>query len=183
MEQPTFSVCWGEVEEDGTFPVGWQVIALWPAPVNDDACFHAAGFHEMQSEAEGYSESYWDAQADRLHSLIVQTLSKLDESSLLSFPLTVQRPWFRFWQEPIWLPLEAQLEGPILNDNLPDCMVRFGTSAGIRTGSGHRLYWLGFAPQGRFQLPDLLSLISAEWKVRHIRLDWSALGIRHVELV
>jgi hypothetical protein len=167
---------------DGLFPDGWQVTALWPAPVNDDACFAAAGFHEMQSDCEDFMERYWDNQADLLHSLIVRFLTDIGEPALQSVPLLSNQPWFHFWQKPIWLPLSEQLEQPMLNDSLPDCDLRFGSLVGVRSGNGHRLYWLGFAPQSLVQLANLLEQLGARWNIRNIALDWHKLGARHVEV-
>lgn len=171
----SFSVNWGVVEEGRDFPNGWQVYALWPAPVNDDECFRHAGYTDFQSEDENYSEAYWDEQAGVLHQRLIAVLSGLGEPILMSQPLRKQRGLARFWLQGEPLPLAEQLELPVCDDNLPDARVCFGQVAELRTGNGHRLYWVALSPESPLNITGILVAIAKGWPRRCVQLDWSKL--------
>ncbi len=171
----SFSINWGTVVDGGDFPAGWQVYALWPAPVNDDVCFKDAGYNDFQSDDENYSEAYWDAQAEILHQRLIRTLSDLGEPALLSKPLLGKRSLSRFWKPGESLPLAEQLNWPACHDSLPLAVVRFGEVAELRMGNGHRLYWIGLSPESPLNFTGVLLAVAKGWPRRCVQLDWNRL--------
>ena len=172
----SFSINWGTVAENGEFPAGWQTFALWPAPVNEDACFAAAGFTHFQYEDENWSEAHWDAQAEILQRRLLAALSTLGSPALLSEPLREKSSILRFWQPGKPLPLIAQLRWPILHDSLPEVVLRFGNAVELRAGSGHELYWIALSPDSPLSFETLLTKIAHVWPVKQVQLDWSKLS-------
>lgn len=171
----SFSINWGTVNESGDFPPGWQVYALWPSPVNDDVCFKEAGYNDFQSEDENYSEAYWDEQASVLHQRLLDVLCELGKPVLLNKPLLKQRSLANFWKSDEPLPLTEQLDFPICDDNLPFAKVRFAQVAELRTGKGHRLYWIGLSPESPLNFTGVLLAAAKGWPRRCVQLDWSKL--------
>lgn len=172
----SFSINWGVVAEGGDFSAGWQAYALWPAPVNDDECFHDAGYSDFQSEDENYSEAHWDEQAGIFHRRLIDLLQGMGEAQLLSKPLLKPRSIARFWRVEEPLLLSEQLEWPLIDDNLPDARVRFGQLAELRTGNGHRLYWLGLSPDSPLNFTGVLVATAKGWPRRRVQLDWAKLS-------
>lgn len=177
----SFSINWGTVSQNGEFPAGWKTFALWPAPVNEDECFAAAGFTHFQYEDEGWSEAHWDEQAEVLQQRLLGIFSALGSPALLGEPLREKRAMLRWWQPGPPLPLIKQLRWPILQDSLPPVAIRFGNIAELRAGSGHELYWLGLSPHCPASFSDLLVQIAAGWPLKQVQLDWSKLGIKDSE--
>lgn len=171
----SFSINWGTVADSGDFPTGWQLYALWPAPVNDDVCFKAAGYNNFQSDDENYSEAYWDEQAEILHLRIIEVLSGLGETVLLSKPLLGKRILSKFWKPRDSLPLAEQLNWPVCHDSLPPARVRFGEVAELSVGNGHRLYWIGLSPESPLNFTAVLLAVAKGWPRRCIQLDWNKL--------
>ncbi|MDD5059451.1 MAG: hypothetical protein PHQ60_16460 [Sideroxydans sp.] len=177
----SFSINWGEVSASGEFPHGWQIFALWPAPVNEDECFAAAGFTHFKYEDEGWSEQHWDEQAEILQQRLLAAFSALASPALLGEPLRGKRSMLRFWQPGEPLPLAEQLRWPILHDSLPEVAIRFGDAAELRAGSGHELYWIGLSPHSPLSFDALLAQVAIGWPVKQVQLDWSKLGMHHAQ--
>lgn len=171
----SFSINWGRVEESGDFPGGWQVYALWPAPVNDDECFWLAGYADFQSEDENFSETYWDEQARILHQRLIAALCGLGGPRLISKPLRKQRSIAKFWSQGDSLSLTEQLELPLYDDNLPQARASFGQVAELRTGNGHHLYWVALSPESPLNFTGVLAAVAKGWPRRCVQLDWSKL--------
>lgn len=172
----SFSINWGTVAGSGECPAGWNIFALWPAPVNEDECFAEAGFSHFQYEDESWSEPHWDAQAEILQQRLLEVFSALGSPALLSEPLREKRSMLRLWQPGEALPLMAQLRWPILHDSLPQVAIRFGDAAELRAGSGHELYWIALSPGSPLSFDALLAQIANGWPVKRVQLDWSKLG-------
>lgn len=171
----SFSVNWGGGIEGRNFPTGWRVYALWPAPVNDDECFRQAGYNDFQSDDDNYSEAYWDEQAAILHQRLIGVLLGMGKAKLLSKSLCGQRTMARFWQLGEPLPLIEQLALPTWQDNLPETRVRFGEVAELRTGKGHKLYWIGLSPESPLNFTGILVVAAKSWPRRCVQLDWGKL--------
>lgn len=174
----SFSINWGVVACGGDFPDGWQTYALWPAPVNDDTCFLHAGYGDFQSQDENYSEVYWEEQAGIFHQRLIALLQGIGRAELLSKPLSKRRGLMGFWARREPLPLPEQLEWPLVDDNLPSARVRFGQVAELRTGDGHRLYWLALSPESPLNFTGVLVATTQGWPRRCVQLDWEKLSPR-----
>jgi hypothetical protein len=172
--QPSFSINWGVVSGSAQSFFEWY--ALWPAPVNDDACFAQAGYGNFQSDDDRYTESYWDAQAEILQQRLIAEFSRFGQPALLNEPLRGKRSMLRFWKQCKPLPLIEQLYWPIMYDSLPEASIRFGDVAELRAGSGHEMYWIGLRADSQMSFDTLLAEIARGWPVERVQLDWSMLG-------
>jgi hypothetical protein len=172
----SFSINWGKVLANENFPAGWQVYALWPAPVNEDECFAAAGFTHFKYDDENWSEAHWDGSAEILQQRLLRLFLDFGEPVVLSVPLLAKRSALKFWQSGEKLPLAEQLRWPILNDSLPPVVIRFGNVAELRAGYGIELYWIALSPDCAMSFEHLLTQVASGWPVACVQLDWSQLG-------
>lgn len=139
---PRFDIHWCDVsthEAPGLAPATGGLLALWPAPVNADACFEEAGFSDFED-----NDAEWDDNARALLARVVRALSVHGEPRLLSAPITENLPWYsRLFRAPVAVPLLEQLDQPMHWDSVPRCHVAFGAGgATLRTGNGHVLLWI-----------------------------------------
>src|SRR5690606_12844321 len=113
-----FQIHWSALPSDDAgdlAPPGCQSLAIWPAPVNHDACFEAAGFTLF-----GDNDEAWDRAAEGMLGRVIEHLSLFGAPRLVSAPLRDDPPWylrpFRTGQE---LPLPQQALWPMQEDSLP----------------------------------------------------------------
>lgn len=172
----SFLINWGEVHGDGASPGAWKTYALWPSPVNEDVCFAEAGFTHFQYEDEQWSEPYWDAQAEILQQRLIEVLATIGTPALLSEPLRAKRVLATLWKPREPLPLADQLHLPILEDSLPEVVLRFGDVLELRAGSGHELYWISLSSECPQNFDNVLAQIAGSWLVKQVQLDWTKLG-------
>lgn len=121
-------------------PPGTALIAVWPAPVNADVCFEAAGFTDF-----GDADDAWERRADAVLERLLASLAAHGEPRLASAPLRTRPGVARRLLGDVGetLPLAEQIRAPMHHDSLPDAVVAFGTSGvALRAGSGHVLYWI-----------------------------------------
>lgn len=166
---PSFTVHWSPVPHpDGAT----HLFALWPAPVNDDACFRAAGFTDF-----GDADDFWDREAELLLGRLIHELRAFGEPSLRSEPLSKPLPWYRrLFSRPPALPLPEQIGWPMHWDNLPDCLVDFGTSgASLRTGQGHEIYWIKLPKAKASSFETIALRLAADHPLVRTELQWSCL--------
>ncbi len=163
-----FTLHWSRVQRTG-LPAGHCLLALWPAPVNADACFAAAGFTVFGDQDEA-----WEREADALLTRLLNWLAQFGPPRLLSVPLRPARRWWQ-WTEHEPLPLREQIQWPQERDELPPCVLAFGDSpVRLQTSCGHHLYWL--------TVPDAPTLavhmqqLAGPHPRQETPLDWSAMA-------
>jgi hypothetical protein len=153
---------------------GVQVHALWPAPVNPDECFAAAGFTDFAD-----ADNHWDAQADALLQRVLDTLvTHFGPAALHHAPLMQARPWHRRLFTPaVALPLVEQLALPLHDDRLPAADIRFGGSSGarIRGSAGHLLMWIDWPSQAPLSFEAFVRGLAPGVPVMQTELKWTAL--------
>lgn len=166
---PPFSIHWSPVPHPAADS---RLFALWPAPVNDDACFRAAGFTEF-----GDADDAWDREAELLLGRVIDELRTRGEPCLRSEPLVKPLPWYRrLLSRPPPLPLREQIEWPMHWDNLPDCIVDFGASgARLRTGQGHEIYWITLPAADAPSFEPAARRLAAGHPLVRTDLRWSCL--------
>jgi hypothetical protein len=150
-------------------PEGYCLVALWPSPVNPDACFEEAGFRDF-----GDNDAVWDENAGILLQRLLPELSHWGEARLLSQPLMTVAPWYlRPFRQSRPLALVEQVELPMQWDSLPRCHVAFGDrGVALHAGDGHCLYWLTL-PVGA--LDGFIRNVAGGWPVVSTALKWEAL--------
>lgn len=169
----SFSVHWDWVEEPlpqvlALAPL--HLLAVWPAPVNPDACFEAAGFTDFEDQ-----DSAWDSEAEALLHRVVNHLSQLGTPSLHPPPQAPPVPWFRrfFTRKPRELSLMEAVELPLHWDSLPMARIDFGAhGVSLRTGQGHFLLWVTLPTAARQTAESLLQAAAARHPVRRTHLHW-----------
>ena len=170
---PAFQIHWSLVpagEAASLASPGCRLLAVWPAPVNHDACFTAAGFTLF-----GDNDEEWDRSAERLLWRVIEDLSRSGAVRLVSAPLKRNPPWYlRLFQAGRELPLLQQALLPMQWDSLPPFHVRFGDDGvALRTGSGHFLLWISL-PDNE-PISEFMERIAEPWAVVETRLRWGAL--------
>lgn len=171
---PVFQIHWSLVPPDDAgelAPRGSRLLAIWPAPVNADACFEAAGFTLF-----GDNDEEWEQAAEDLLHQVIAHLARFGALKLLSLPLRDDPPWylrlFRTGQE---LPLLEQALFPMKGDWLPSFHAQFGEDhAALRTGDGHFLLWITL-PEAGPAPAEFVRNVAQSWKVFKTGLDWKIL--------
>ncbi|WP_449470118.1 hypothetical protein [Sphingobium chungangianum] len=171
---PGFQIHWSVVPSDDAgelAPPDCQLLAVWPAPVNHDACFEAAGFTLF-----GDNDEEWDRAAEDVLARVIAHLSLFGASRLVSAPLRDDPPWylrpFRTGRE---LSLFQQAELPMLDDSLPWFHAQFGENgAALRTGGGHFLLWITL-PSGGPVPSEFVQVVAQPWEVVETWLRWNIL--------
>lgn len=150
---------------------GCRVLAIWPAPVNHDACFTEAGFTLF-----GDNNEAWDQAAEEILRRVIETLSRFGAAKQIGKPLRDNPPWYlRLFRTGHELPLQQQALWPMHWDSLPAFHARFGESgAALRTGNGHFLLWVSL-PEAGLGASEFVRDIAGPWPVVETKLRWAAL--------
>ncbi|MCO5129599.1 MAG: hypothetical protein M9932_03420 [Xanthobacteraceae bacterium] len=171
---PNFQVHWSIVpieEAGGLASPGCRLLAIWPAPVNRDACFAEAGFTLF-----GDNDEAWDRAAEEVLARVIAALSRFGAARLLSKPLREKPPWYlRAFRAGRELSLQQQASWPMQWDSLPPFHARFGNGgAALRTGNGHFLLWVNL-PESEPAPSEFVGTVAESWNVVETRLRWNAL--------
>lgn len=143
-------------------PSAGRAGVLWPAPVDHDACFAAAGFRDFADTTPA-----WDADFATLLANVVAYFSEKGAGYLAAGEAPPPR-----YASPS--PLVAALAAPARDDTFPWCEVRFGVPAAlrIRTGAGHPLLFLWAEV---LDWRELLEAVGAQRPVTRLALEWERL--------
>lgn len=162
------------------FPPGYFVFAIWPSPVEPDACFLNAGFSSFAN-----TDEKWDAE---FKVIIQQLLEALVSCGELVIRQDIECNYVYSFREKILLSLK--LMNPVVDLNLSerillaatdsqfgDLVIDFGSSAlaAIRVGSGHPIFWLGIHQNEKELFLKCLSSIEEGRYVENLKLDWERL--------
>jgi hypothetical protein len=171
---PVFQIHWSLVSSDdaaGLVPPGGQLLAIWPAPVNHDVCFEAAGFTLF---AENDEE--WDKAAKDFLQRVINRLSSFGALKQINVPLRDDPPWYlRAFRTGHELPLLQQALFPMQWDNLPRFHAQFGGDrVALRTGDGHFLLWITMPDIGMAPV-EFVRGVAASSEVHESPLRWNIL--------
>jgi hypothetical protein len=169
-----FQVHWSPVpsEEAGELASpGCRLLAIWPVPVNHDACFAEAGFTLF-----GDNDETWDRAAEDLLRRVIENLSRFGAVKQVSPRLRDNPPWYlRLFRAGRELPLQQQALFPMHWDSLPLFHARFGDGgAALWTGNGHFLLWVSLPDSGP-DAAEFVAMAAQPWPVVETRLRWAAL--------
>jgi len=145
---------------------GWPegtVIAVWPSPVNADACFEEAGFSEFADRGDA-----WHADLERLVDLVIEQLETLGA------PRVARKPYPED-PEPV-----ADMAHLIIESATATyaedfvALLEFGMpkAAALQTGSGHDVLWIWYRDS---HLQSLLDALARSWPIERRELDWQVL--------
>lgn len=170
-----FTIHWSPV--DGVTaqrhaPSGFVLFALWPSPVNPDACFEAAGFKDF-----GDADARWEEDAEILLKELLVLLSAYGTPRLRSTPLLRTLPWYRRWfTPPEPLDLLQQMQLPMEWDSLPECVIGFGdTPVTLRAGHGHFIFWIVLPQSDSAAFEHSVYRLAGTHPVVRTRLIWEKL--------
>ncbi len=170
-------ICWDAPEPAlAALPAlpGAAGVALWPTPIDADACFEEAGFAEFAD-----SDAEWDAGFEQLGALLVETVGRLAGPAQPLPPPPPTRAWFglRRVARPAPTALEALLEAAH-DDNRGRVTACFGSPAraALTTADGHPIWWLHAAPE-LAGLPEAVrAACAARYPVARRPLPWTTLS-------
>lgn len=152
---------------------GVQVHALWPSPVNPDACFTEAGFTDFED-----ADPSWDEQADALVQRVLDALiAHFGPAALQRAPIMRFQPWYRaLFSRPQALPLWEQLSRPMHDDRHDPAEIRFGSSrARIRGSEGHQLIWIDWPSPAPVGFEAFVRSVAADAPLLQTELNWTVL--------
>ncbi len=164
-----FTVHWSPVSRADN---GEELFALWPAPMNDDVCFRAAGFTDF-----GDADEAWDADANRVLDRLLSILSGYGQPNLISKPVERSQSWLRslFRQAEVY-GLREQIELPIQWDELPDCVIAFGESGiTLRAGKGHHIFWISVPAECAMKFSNVAQQVAGSHPLLRTDLRWDRL--------
>jgi hypothetical protein len=149
-----------------------RLLALWPAPVNDDKCFREAGFTEF-----GDADEQWEKHAGEMLTRLMADLAVHGTPRLLCQPVEKRRPWYgRLFSQPQYYDLREHLELSLRWDNIPDCVVGFGESeAQLRTGKGHHIFWITLPQRAGDLFGEVVPRIAGSHPFKRTDLHWECL--------
>ena len=137
--------------------------AVWPSPVDHDACFDAAGFSEMAD-----TDAAWHDGFSELLERLLTTFEAFGEPRLTEgeYPRQGRR---------VFRSLRDALLAAATDDNFPPCVVSFGepARASVRTSDGHPIVWLW--TDATPSIDVLLPPVAAGLPTREVALRWEVL--------
>jgi hypothetical protein len=171
---PAFTLHWSRVANPPADALpDVQVHALWPSPVNPDACFEEAGFTDF-----GDAGPAWDDQADALVQRVLHALvAQHGPAQLRQAPLMRFQPWYRaLFTRPQPLPLWEQLSRPMHDDRHALADIGFGSSrVRIRASDGHPLMWIDWPSPAPLTFEAFVRSVAGGAPVVQTDLNWIVL--------
>ena len=164
-----FTVHWSPVSRAEN---GAELFALWPAPMNDDVCFRAAGFTDFDD-----ADYSWDANADAVLDRLLGILSHYGQPALISKPAERAQSWLQsLFRKAEVFGMREQIVVPMNWDGLPDCVVAFGSSGiTLRTGKGHHIFWITVPAECAMKFSDVAQQVAGSHPLLRTDLRWDRL--------
>ena len=151
---------------------GCELYAIWPAPVNHDACFENAGFHDFAD-----TDDTWYAEFATILQAMIDQLETLGQSTIRQ-GIKFRRPLLAQLCKPAKDPaLLDQLIASTFDDNFPACIITFGTPpiATLRTGEGHEIIWLMVEAHAHVDVEALAAHATEGRPLYQTNLTWALL--------
>ena len=144
-------------------PASGRLWALWPSPVDHDACFEAAGFHDMADTDATWEDDFCGVLGRLLTAFDAFGASWLTEGA---YPRRGRR---------VFMSPRDVLLAAATDDAFPPCIVSFGepARASVRTSDGHPLFWLWL--DGGASIEAFLPRVAAGLPTREAVLGWEQL--------
>ncbi len=156
-------------------------VAVWPAPIDADACFLAAGFSEFADTTDEW-DSQWRAIIHRAIEFLTQFGTPAIRTQIT--PFTPNRLLDRILKgapksKPIRLALTDQVVLPTIDDQFPTAIVDFGEErlATVITGNGHPVLWICTDLRVQWTVGQMFPLIKNGMGVSQRTLDWSKIPL------
>jgi hypothetical protein len=146
-----------------------DLAAVWPAPIDHDACFRAAGFSDFADTGD-----IWEAEFRKMAGGLVTRLSSLGIPNVTK-PIEARKAGFLgLGRRASALPLVEQLMLSTRDDQFPPLIVRFGEppAAVLRTSGGHPIFWVTLTCA---RIPEILVEVAKGRPVIETQLAWETL--------
>jgi hypothetical protein len=129
---------------------GGRLLAVWPAPVDHDACFLDAGFSDFAD-----TDEEWERQVARLIDALMAGLGTCGPARMRS---------------------GEGLLASARDDNVPACVVEFGSpaAAALRTSDGHPIFWIWLGGS-TLDVEALLRTVAFGTRLQRTSLQWDKL--------
>lgn len=150
--------------------------AVWPSPINADACFENAGFTEFED-----TDDQWDSDWRTIVELAIQYLSRFGTPAVRTpiVPVVQNRLLDRVLKGSpkftnVTLSLTEQLVLTMMDDQFPHAVIDFGNvpDATLVTGDGHPILWIIANADARFFPEDMVKRIADTCKYHRRELNW-----------
>jgi hypothetical protein len=184
------------------FSPGDHVVAIWPSPVDHDACFRYAGFEDFDDSDDRWAADF-EAVCERLLGVLENTLGtpiirsendfaeprdptflqrllgRTINDNLHDFLADFRLCRRRYITEPRDPTFLQRMLAPTENDNFHDFVADFGLCR-LRTGMGHPLIWLSWPKTIEFSVADILNAIAKSIPTTERHLDWTHMVPSHL---
>lgn len=138
-----------------------RLFALWPAPLDHDACLRDAGFSEFAD-----TDDRWHRELTEMVGSLLASLGSRGAAQKRSgeYPVQANR-------------LDEAVLAAALDDNFEPCVLEFGSPpvSALRTSDGHAIFWIWLAGAA----PGFDQLLRAAARGRPVcrtSLDWTKLA-------
>lgn len=157
-----------------------HVHAVWPSPVDADACFRNAGFTEFAD-----TDDEWDSDWRTVVEAVITYLARFGHPAIREpiVPVTESRLWDRLLgrasrHKEISLPLVDQVVLATMDDQFPHAVVDFGEGHDVTlvAGDGHPVLWIFSNPESDLSISGLGSQLGQNRSYDQRTLDWPCLG-------
>jgi hypothetical protein len=160
------------------------VLAIWPAPVNADACFADAGFHDFAD-----TDDEWGAD---WRGIVSRALARLEQNGSPSVRIEAgicrggflsHVSWIFSWLlpqrlflKPVHLPIAEQIFVVTTDDQFGEVFIEYGMPPMVRllASGGHEVLWIGWTTP-EYVPRRFVEEIAAELPVVRTALHWCAL--------
>jgi len=170
---PIESVRWGALGDRTYHDERGCLFALWPEPVDHDACFESAGFDRFAD-----TDRAWDAEFAIIIQDLLATLAVHGSPVVTGEPL-VQHPLIGrlFRKRAPRLPLPEQIALVAHDDQFAPCHVDFGSPvrAAIHVSDGHPILWVWLRRDVANGWPGSLSALARGHTTIETTLRWEVL--------
>lgn len=176
-------ICWDTVSTDhqaGIPPTLHRLHAIWPSPVDSDACFNAAGFTEFAD-----SDDVWDSEWQAFIGDVIMYLSIVGRP-LLRKPAEIgggNSLWNRIFagfpqRKNANLTLSDQVVLSSRDDHFGCTIIDFGAERFVTmaAGGGHPILWVFDDGLGKWSISELEREISGGHRFAQRHLNWSHLS-------
>lgn len=157
-----------------------RLMAVWPSPIDDDACFAAAGFTRFAD-----TDGHWDSEWKHIVGALLEVLRRFGEMRLLNRDDVFvgehrRKGWLarrRSVMEPETLSPLDRLVLSTQDDQFPDAVVTFGDvpKVTVRCGRGHPILWIALDSMAAEIDDDILKFVADGRPVVRCDLKWAHL--------
>jgi hypothetical protein len=174
---PIERIHWSLVPKSAAPPaIAGPCVAIWPGPVDYDACFSAQGFTDFAD-----SDATWNRQFAEIVSRLFTGFSRAGNPSLVAGEIPVRRVgWLRRREMGT---LQDALLCAARNDNFRPCTVGFGSpvQAQLTASDGHPIVFV--QPGADLPVEDVLAGAAAGLPLVRTDLNWKLLAQEHHRLI